>query len=284
MRIARTKDRNSGREAVLLRNASMEYKGRKVWKGASFRINRGEFVAVIGPNGSGKTTMMRMLLGLQKPSSGSVTILGERPRRGNEKIGYVPQRHDVDNDTSIECGELVRLAYSGSRIGITLSPKRSAEERKAAERALREVDGSGLACRPLSSLSGGELQRVFLAEALVNDPEMLLLDEPLANVDVGRAGELVGLLDGISRSRKVTILLVAHDINPLIRFLDKIVYIANCRVATGSPEEVLTSRRLSRLYGTHVEVLHDSKGHVLIHTAYGMEKEPLRDEGHDARR
>ena len=199
--------------------------------------------------------------GLQQPVSGDIKVFGDKPRRGNAKIGYVPQRHRIDNETNIECLELVRLAFSGNRLGLSLS---SREEIKAALAALEAVGATELAHKSLGTLSGGELQRVYLAEALVSNPEMLLLDEPLSNLDLKRIKDLVALVNKVVKSRKVTAFLVAHDINPLIEFLDKVVYVANGKVATGRPEEVLTSRHLTELYGTPVEVLHDSRGNIVI--------------------
>jgi zinc/manganese transport system ATP-binding protein len=174
----------------------------------------------------------------------------------------VPQRHVIDNETNIECLELVRLAVSGNKWGFSLFSKDG--DRKAALDTIEAVGAGSLAHQSLGSLSGGELQRIFLAEALVSNPDILLLDEPLSNLDIRRGKELVELINSIVRSRKVTAMLVAHDINPLLPFLDKIVYIANGKVATGKPTEVLTSQRLSALYGIHVEVIRDSRGNVAI--------------------
>lgn len=276
MAIPHGKSRHSkATEVAEADNLTVGYKDKVVWQDASFRVMRGEFVAVIGPNGAGKTTMFRLLMGLQKPISGEVRVFGNVPTRGSPRIGYVPQRHTIDNDTNIECVELVRLAYSGNKFGLSLSQK---EEKEAAHRALEAVGATELAHKSLAALSGGELQRIFLAEALVSDPEMLLLDEPLSNLDLRRAKELVQLINNVARSRNVTVFLVAHDINPLIQFLDKIIYIAHGKVATGTPDEVLTSKRLTALYGTTVEVLHDSQGHILIHSMYGSQDEPPREE------
>jgi zinc/manganese transport system ATP-binding protein len=237
------------------------YDGRTVWRDATFRVDRGEFAAVIGPNGAGKTTLFRLLLGLLKPKRGTIRVLGDAPTRGSPRIGYVPQRHTIDNDTNIACVELVRLGYSGHRWGFSLS---AAREREISLRALQAVHAESLADASLGSLSGGELQRVFLAEALVGNPDLLLLDEPLSNLDLKRTRELVELVNGLVRSRGVTALLVAHDINPLIQHLDKVIYVANRRVATGTPQEVLTSERLTALYEMHVEVLRDSRGNLVI--------------------
>jgi zinc/manganese transport system ATP-binding protein len=237
------------------------YGTHSVWSDATFDVQRGEFVAVIGPNGAGKTTLFRMLLGLQQPQAGRLTVFDETPRRGNRRIGYVPQRHTIDQDTHIECESLVRLGVSGTRWGPGFALR---EEREVARAALEAVGATDLAHKSLGTLSGGELQRVFLAEALVGNPEMLLLDEPLSNLDLRRSRVLVDLVARLVRSRNVTTLLVAHDINPLIHCLDKVIYIANGRVATGTPDEVLTSESLTALYGVRVEVLHDSRNNLVI--------------------
>ncbi len=240
------------------------YRGHIVWSEADFRIRRGEFIAVIGPNGAGKTTLFRLLLGLVRPTGGQIHVFGETPRRGNPKIGYVPQSHVVDRDTNVEALQLVRLGYSGHRWIPNVTPGMFRAERKATEDALESVGATELAKKSLGALSGGELQRIFLAEALVSQPELLLLDEPLANLDIRRARELVELVHGLVRTRDVATLLVAHDINPLIRCLDKVIYIANGRVATGLPSEVLTTQSLTELYGVPVEVLRDSRGNLVI--------------------
>jgi zinc/manganese transport system ATP-binding protein len=250
----------------------VRYRSKVVWKDASFEVRPGEFVAVIGPNGAGKTTLFRMLLGLHWPTSGQLSVFGRPPHRGNPRIGYVPQRHTIDRDTHLECDKLVRLAYPGARWGpgnrfrpLQWGPRfRLRPEREAAEQALADVGASELASRPLGGLSGGEIQRIFLAEALVGNPEMLLLDEPLSNLDLRRSRELVETIHGVVVTRGVTTLLVAHDINPMIKCLDKVIYIANGKVATGPPNEVLTSARLTDLYGVRVEVLHDSRNNLVI--------------------
>ena len=248
-------------DAIRAERLEVGYADRVVWRNATFEVGRGEFVAVIGPNGAGKTTLFRLLLGLQRPTAGALTVLGAPPRRGNGKIGYVPQRHTIDNETHIAADALVRLGVSGSQWGPRL-PSRA--EREAADAALEAVGATELGSKSLGSMSGGELQRVFLAEALVGNPEMLLLDEPLSNLDLRRGRELVEVIHGLVQRRNVTTLLVAHDINPLIECLDKVIYIANGHVATGTPEEVLTSDSLSELYGVPVEVLHDSRNNIVI--------------------
>jgi zinc/manganese transport system ATP-binding protein len=234
-----------------------------VWKEATFSIEKGEFVAVLGPNGAGKTTLFRLLLGLSKPVEGSVSIFGSKPNRGNARIGYVPQRHAVDPEIVIEALEVVRLGACPGQWGFD-SPAQARLERAGALEALRAVDAEALAHRPLGKLSGGELQRVFLAQALAGNPELLLLDEPLANLDIRREGEMVQLIERIVKSRDVTVLLIAHNINPLLPVLDRVMYVANGRVATGEPGAVLNSESLSKLYDAPVEVLRDSRGRIAI--------------------
>ncbi|HTP54668.1 MAG TPA: metal ABC transporter ATP-binding protein [Thermoplasmata archaeon] len=261
-----------GPTSISAERVEVRYRNKLVWKDATFDIRPGEFVAVIGPNGAGKTTLFRMLLGLHWPSSGALTVFGARPRRGNYRIGYVPQRHTLDKETHLECDKLVRLAYPGTRWGpgkrwrpLQWGPRFNlAAERDAAAQALEDVGAPDLGTKALGALSGGELQRIFLAEALVGNPDMLLLDEPLSNLDLRRSRELVETIHGVVRSRGVTTLLVAHDINPMIKCLNKVIYIANGKVAVGTPDDVLTSARLSELYGVPVEVLHDSRGNIVI--------------------
>jgi zinc/manganese transport system ATP-binding protein len=261
-----------GPPAIRAERLEVRYRNKVVWKEASFDVQPGEFVAVIGPNGAGKTTLFRMLLGLHWPSAGALSVLGGSPRRGNARIGYVPQRHTIDRETHLECDKLVRLGYPGDRWGpggafapTPWGPRfRLRAEREAAAKALEDVGASDLGSKSLGSLSGGELQRVFLAEALVGNPEMLLLDEPLSNLDLRRSRELVETIHQLVLARGVTTLLVAHDINPMIKCLDKVIYIANGKVATGRPSDVLTSESLTALYGVHVEVLHDSRNNIVI--------------------
>jgi zinc/manganese transport system ATP-binding protein len=246
---------------IAAENLTAGYREKVVWKGANLAFGRGEFIGIIGPNGAGKTTLFRLLLGLQRPISGTIKVFGSEPKRGNPRIGYVPQRHTIDNDTNIECLELVRLGLSGKRWGFNPFNR---TDREAAIAALEAVDAMDIAHSSLGVLSGGELQRIFLAEALVSSPDILLLDEPLSNLDLKRETDLIHTVSKVVRSRGVTALLIAHNINPLLPHLDKVVYVANGRVATGKPSEVLTSESLTALYGVQVEVLRDPHGNVAI--------------------
>jgi zinc/manganese transport system ATP-binding protein len=262
------KHSDNKKEAVILaEDLEGGYAENVVWKDANFVIGQGEFVAVLGPNGAGKTTLFRMLLGLTQPLGGTLTIFGKVPRRGNPRIGYVPQRHPIDEETGVEALELVRLGLVGNHWG-TGSANQGTKEALA---VLHTVGAEELAHRELGVLSGGELQRIFLAEALIGKPDLLLLDEPLANLDMRRESNFVQLINDVVRSRGVTVLLIAHNINPLLPVLDRVIYVANGRVTNGKPSEVLTSKSLTDLYGIPIEVLKDSRGRIAI---IGMDEAP----------
>jgi zinc/manganese transport system ATP-binding protein len=242
---------------------SVSYGGRPIWQQADLSVRRGEFVGVLGPNGAGKTTLFRLLLGLIKPSSGSLELFGAAPQRGNPRIGYVPQRHPIDSELRLEAVELVRLCISGNRWGVSL-PDQARRERQQALEALAVVDALDLAGRPIGEMSGGELQRVFLAQALAGKTELLLLDEPLANLDIRRESELVQVIADIVKTQKIAVMLIAHDINPLLPVVDRLIYAVNGRIATGTPREIITTKALSAVYGAPVEVLRDSRGRVAV--------------------
>jgi len=250
-------------DIVIARNLSAGYKNKPVWQAADFSIKRGEFVGLLGANGAGKTTLFRLLLGLVQPLDGELKVFGEPARKGNVRIGYVPQRRQIDTETKIEALEYVRLGVTRHYLGFS-TPARAQQERHQSLAALRLVDGLALAHQPLSELSGGELQRVFLAQALVGKPDLLLLDEPLANLDIRRETQLIHLVAGVVRQQHIAVLLIAHDINPLLPAVERIIYIANGKVASGKPNEIVTSETLSALYNAPIEVLRDSKGRLAV--------------------
>ena len=238
------------------------YKDKVIWRDANFTINRGEFIGLLGANGAGKTTMFRLLLGLSRPVSGRLEVFGKSASRGNPRIGYVPQRPYIDSESKIEAVEYVRLAVSGTKLGFSFG--RSDDERQRAYEALVSVGAANLAHRSLSELSGGELQRIFFAQALVSKPDLLLLDEPLANLDIRRETELIQLISHVVKEQNIAVLLIAHDINPLLPVVDRIIYIANGKVASGKPSEIVTSKKLSELYDSPIEVLKGSRGQLAV--------------------
>jgi zinc/manganese transport system ATP-binding protein len=250
------------------------YGNRLVWQDAIFTVAAGEFVAVLGPNGSGKSTLLRLLLGLLPPAAGRLEVLGKRPHRGNADVGYVPQRRNIDRDLPVRGRDFVHLGIDGDRWGVAVGNAASNHQR--VDRAIASVEAQAYADRPIGRLSGGEQQRLLLAQALAGQPQMLLLDEPLASLDLRNQIVIAELVADLARANGLTVLLIAHDINPLLPIVDRVLYVAHGGVAIGKPAEVITTEQLSRLYDAPIEVLHDSHGHMFV---VGLEAESAH---HDA--
>jgi zinc/manganese transport system ATP-binding protein len=261
--------------AIVAEGLSAAYGDRLVWEHASFRIDPGEFVAILGPNGSGKSTLFRLLLGLLPPAAGTLEVLGARPRRGNAAIGYVPQRRNIDRDLGIRGRDFVHLGVDGTQWGLGIGKAATDAARRTTE-AIASVDGLAYAHRSIGRLSGGEQQRLLLGQALAGDPQMLLLDEPLASLDLRNQIVIADLIADLAKARRLTVLLIAHDINPLLPVVDRVLYVAHGGLAIGKPEQVITTEQLSRLYDAPVEVLHDRHGHMFV---VGLEAESAH---HDA--
>ncbi len=245
---------------VALESAQARIGGRVVWSDVSLEIAAGEFTAILGPNGSGKTTLLRVLLGELPLAAGRVSVLGRAPREAKRQIGYLPQRRHFDQGIRIRGVDLVRLGLDGARWGLPL--RRSGRERIA--EVIELVGASAYATRPIGRLSGGEQQRLLIAQALVSHPSLLILDEPLDSLDLPNQTAVTALLARICRSERVTVLLVAHDVNPLLSYLDRVVYFGGGHAAVGSPREVITGETLSELYGVPVEVLTTADGRLFV--------------------
>jgi zinc/manganese transport system ATP-binding protein len=253
------------RVAVAFEDAAVRLDGQTVWSGVSFTVDRGEFVAVLGPNGAGKSTLIRAVLGLARLAEGRARILGGGPGASNERIGYLPQRRSFDAGTRIRGVDLVRLGLDGARWGVPIPglPRRAREAGRV-EHVIELVGATAYARRPIGELSGGEQQRLLIAQALVRRPELLLLDEPLDSLDLPNQVAVAALVRRICREEQVAVLLVAHDINPLVTYLDGVVYLAGGRAVQGRPDEVISSETLSRLYGARIEVLRCSDGRLVV--------------------
>ena len=226
--------------------------GRRILRGVGFEIEAGELTGLIGSNGAGKTTLLRVILGLQAPSAGAVVLGAGSDERRRPPIGYVPQKFLFDPDIPVRARDLVALGLDGDRFGLA---RRSRAQRERVQEMLDAVGAGAFADTRIGRLSGGEQQRVLIAHALVGDPRLLLLDEPLANLDLRSAQEVVELLSRITRELGVAVLISAHDINPLLPVMDRVVYLADGRAASGTTDEVVRSDVLSELYGHHVDVL-----------------------------
>jgi zinc/manganese transport system ATP-binding protein len=228
--------------------------GRQILSDVSFSVRKGEFAAIIGPNGAGKTTLLKLILGLRPTSAGRI-IKGRQAT-----FGYVPQKIVIDSDIPLRARDVVSLGLDGHKLGFSF-PSRSRKEK--IDQALRDVGAHEFADARVGELSGGQQQRVLIAHALVSRPQLLLLDEPLANLDLRSEQEIVALLGKLVREQEIAILLSAHDMNPLLPVMDRIIYVANGKVATGSTDEVVTSEGLTQLYGHPVDVLR-VRGRVVV--------------------
>jgi len=217
----------------------------------SLSVTAGEFIVILGPNGAGKTTFLKLILGLIQPAAGMVRVLGRPPRRGQAEIGYVPQQQGFDQNMPLCARDLVGFGVDGNHWGFGW-PNRNRTEK--IERALQEVGALDFANVPVGRLSGGEQQRLLLAQALISEPRLLLLDEPLANLDPAHQQEAVTLIDDVRKRHHTTVLLVSHDINPLLPVTDRVIYLAQGRSIVGTLEEVINGPTLSQLYGASVEV------------------------------
>ena len=250
----------TGGETLAVRDASVSLGGRQILRNVGFTLEAGAFCGLIGANGSGKTTLLRTILGFVPPESGTVAI-------ADGEVGYVPQKFSLDPFIPMRARDLVSLGLDGNRLGIPLpSPGR----RRKVDEMLAAVDAISFADQRLGDLSGGQQQRVLIAHALVRRPRLLLLDEPLANLDVRSTAGIVALLRHLSRELGITVLLSAHDMNPLLTAMDRIVYLAGGRAASGTTEAVVRTEVLSRLYGYHIDVVR-VHGRVLVVAAENEE-------------
>ncbi len=246
--------------AIAFEAVSVAFGRREVLRGLDFAVAPGSFVGVIGPNGAGKTTVLRLALGLVRPTRGAVRVLGQVVHRGSRALGYVPQSLAAEPDLPLRARDLVGLGLDGERWGLPL-PSRT--RRRRIDACLERVGALAYADEPVGTLSGGERQRLLIGQALLTDPQILLMDEPLANLDIRSGRAVIDLIATIARERQVTVLFVSHDVNPLVGVLDQVLYLADGRAVLGTVDQVVRSDVLSQLYGRPVEVVR-VQGHILV--------------------
>jgi zinc/manganese transport system ATP-binding protein len=234
--------------------------GRSVLSNVSLSIGDGEFIGVLGPNGAGKTTLMRALLGLIRPTSGIVRVLGRSPVRGNPEIGYLPQVRTVVPELGMRGLDFIASSLKGERWGLPITTR---ADRRVIEQTLTAVGATELANRPLSDMSGGERQRLLLAQALLGSPRLLLLDEPLISLDPRHQEAVIDLIRQFCYDRGITVLFSAHELNQLLGALDRVLYLGRGQAVLGSIDEVVTAPVLSRLYGADINVVR-ADGHIFV--------------------
>ena len=245
---------------VELDRATIGIAGHSVLSDVSLAIRAGEFIGVLGPNGAGKTTLMRAILGLLPPSAGTLRVFGHAPQRGDRTIGYLPQVRTVLPDLRVRGLDFIASSLHGERWGV---PSLSRHDRSMIEETLDSVGARDLAMRPLSAMSGGERQRLLLAQALIGSPKLLLLDEPLISLDHRHQEVAIDVVRKVCRERGITVLFSAHELNQLLGTLDRVLYLGNRQAVLGTVEEVITAPVLSRLYGTEIQVVR-AEGHIFV--------------------
>ena len=261
---------HAGGPVVELSGASLGYGARTLWSNLNLRIEAGQFVAVLGANGAGKTSLLKVLLGEQPLNSGTVHIAGSPVRRGSDLVGYVPQRVGIDSGIMVKARDVVRMGLDGHRWGLPLlfGERRRALTRTV-DRMLESVGATTFADAPVSMLSGGELQRIRIAEALACDPALLICDEPLAALDLRHQQEVAALIDQRRREHGTAVVFVTHEINPVLQYVDQVLYLAGGRFRLGPPDEVMTSASLSALYDAPVDVI-SAHGRLVVVAANDM--------------
>jgi zinc/manganese transport system ATP-binding protein len=256
------KDNESkGNEPILvLEDIVVKFDERLVLKDVNVQVYPGEFIGLIGANGAGKSTLLKVILGLLQPTKGKVNVLGNKVEKAKNLIGYVPQKIFLDPNIPLRGRDLVALGLDGHKFGIPLLNKK---RKSLVNEMLEAVDALRYADSPVGKLSGGEQQRLLIAQALLTNPKILLLDEPLSNLDIKSAYEVIDLVSRIGRERGVAVILVAHDMNPLLGAMNKVLYLADGNAVMGQVQEVFRNDVLSNLYGYPVEVLH-VKGRIMV--------------------
>ena len=252
--------------------------GRDILSAASFDIKDGEFVGMLGPNGAGKTTLMRAALGLIPVASGEVSVLGQPATRGNAHVGYVPQSLGAIAGLRLTGWDIVASAAIGARFGFVRLDKAM---RREIDWALEEVGARDLARQSIGELSGGERQLVLLSQALIGRPRLLLLDEPLISLDPANQRSVVEIARRICDELKIAILFSAHELNPLINAIDRVLYLGGGQAVIGAVEDVVTGPVLSRLYGAEIEVVRIKDRYFVMAGEVDVERDAHRhDDAH----
>ena len=251
--------------AVSLAGAKLAFGDRVLWDHLTLTVSPGEFIAVLGPNGTGKTSLLKVLLGQLTLTAGTALVGGQRVRSGTGHIGYVPQHRPLDRDVLLRGRDLVRLGVDGHRWGtLPISSAERNRRRQAVHCALQQVNGQDLADVPIGVMSGGELQRMRIAQALATDPMLLLCDEPLLTLDPAHAALISDLINRRRREAATAVIVVTHEVNPVLPYVDRVLYLVNGQFQIGTVEQVMTSETLSALYRTDIQVVKVKDRYVVV--------------------
>lgn len=251
----------SGDDPVLeITDATLSFPGTTLWTGLNLSVAPHEFIAVIGANGSGKTSLMKAILGQEQLTSGSILLNGKPVTRGNNRVGYIPQQRSSDAGTPLRAKDMLRLGFDGHLFGLAW-PSKKAKAR--VNHILNCVDARDLADKPIGELSGGQVQRLRVGQAVIGEPDLILADEPLSALDLAQQKIVAELLDTERKEHNCAVLFVTHDVNPILGMVDRVLYLANGQFRIGTPDEVLRSDVLSELYGTPVDVVRN-QGRIVV--------------------
>ena len=243
-----------------VKKASLSFGDKSIWKNLNLTVAPGEFIAVIGANGSGKTVLLKAILGQLGLSSGEIELLGNSVGHGSREIGYIPQHRQADSGLPLRARDLLRMGLDGHRFGLPLPSKKT---NKKVSEMLEMVGATEIANTPIGQLSGGQLQRIRVAQAVIDNPKLILADEPLSALDLKQQSLVAELIDSQRRQNGAAVLFVTHDVNPVLDYIDRVLYLANGKFRIGTPDEVLRSDVLSKLYGRDVDVVRN-QGRIAV--------------------
>ena len=263
--------------AIELTGVTLAFGARTILANVDLAIRDNEFVGVLGPNGSGKTTLMRAILGLLPPRAGTIRVLGKPVARGNPAVGYMPQTRGALDHLRLTGWDFVASGAKGHRWGLPLLDHTA---RREVAWALERVAATDLARRPLAETSGGERQRLLLAQALLGRPRLLLLDEPLISLDPHHQSAVVELTRTLQQDLGIAVLFSAHELNPLLGALDRVLYLGRGHAALGTVDEVITSSVLSRLYGSDIEVVRVNGRIFVMSGGHDVERDAHQHDHH----
>lgn len=257
-------------QVLSIEGAALAFGVKQLWHGLDLEVAPGEFVAILGTNGSGKTTLLKAILGEQPLDAGEIRLAGKRVGRGSRKIGYIPQHRSVDSSTPLLAKDLLALGLNGHRYGLHFNGRR---DRERIQHILGCIDGHALADKPIGELSGGELQRFRVGQAVIDEPDLILADEPLSALDPAQQKVIAELLDAERKEHKAAVIFVTHDVNPILPMVDRVLYLANGQFKIGTPDEVMRSEVLSELYGTEIDVVRN-QGRIVVVGGHSHDHHP----------